>query len=83
MPDNKPKTFYFGMNEFSNDITSSRNVGDVKKFTENYTKSNHSPSDSLTSNEPSDEVRNIIVLNLSVILIYKSLLNWCTFLEWR
>ncbi|XP_050538450.1 uncharacterized protein LOC126903919 isoform X2 [Daktulosphaira vitifoliae] len=62
--DNKPKTFYFGMNEFSDDRTNCRNVEDVKRFTENYKKSNPSPSDSLTSSDPTDESGGDISLQL-------------------
>ncbi|XP_050432278.1 uncharacterized protein LOC126840517 isoform X2 [Adelges cooleyi] len=55
IPDTKPKTFYFGMNEFNNDITDNRMAENVDRFADNYNKSNHSPSDSLTSSDPTDE----------------------------
>lgn len=52
----KPKTFYFGMNEFNDTTKISRTSEDVDRFAESFNKTNASPSDSITSSGPTDEV---------------------------
>lgn len=55
-PDTKPKTFYFGMNEFNDTTKVNRTSEEVDRFAESYNNTNDSPSDSLTSSGPTDEV---------------------------
>lgn len=55
-PDTKPKTFYFGMNEFNNTTKVSRTSEDVDRFAESFNKTKASPSDSIASSNPTDEV---------------------------
>lgn len=56
VPDTKPKTFYFGMNEFNDATKISRTSEDVDRFAKSFNKTNASPSDSIASSEPTDEV---------------------------
>lgn len=55
-PDTKPKTFYFGMNEFNDTAKVSRTSEDVDRFARCFNKANDSPSDSITSSDPTEEV---------------------------
>lgn len=56
VPDIKPKTFYFGMNEFNDTTKINRSSEDVDRFAESFNKTNASPSDSIASSGPTDEV---------------------------
>jgi len=56
VPDIKPKTFYFGMNEFNDTSKINRSSEDVDRFAESFNKTNASPSDSIASSGPTDEV---------------------------
>jgi len=56
VPDIKPKTFYFGMNEFNDATKISRSSEDVDRFAESINKTNASPSDSIASSGQTDEV---------------------------
>ncbi|XP_026813809.1 uncharacterized protein LOC113554254 [Rhopalosiphum maidis] len=64
VPDIKPKTFYFGMNEFNDTTKISRTSEDVDRFAESFNKTNASPSDSITSSDPTDENGGDISLQL-------------------
>lgn len=70
VPDIKPKTFYFGMNEFNDTTKISRTLEDVDRFAESFNKTNASPSDSITSSNPTDEVYikddfiSVIIINM-------------------
>lgn len=44
------------MNEFNDTININRSSEDVDRFAENFNKTNDSPSDSITSSDPTDEV---------------------------
>jgi len=58
-PEIKPKTFYFGMNELNDTAKVSKTSEDVDRFAESFNKTNASPSDSITSSDPTDEVHQI------------------------
>lgn len=70
VPDIKPKTFYFGMNEFNDTTKTSRTSEDVDRFAESFNKTNASPSDSIASSDPTDEVYTNKVGFISVIIIF-------------
>lgn len=55
-PDVKPKTFYFGMNEFNDTTKISKTSEDIERFAQSFNKTNDSPSDSIASSDPTDEV---------------------------
>lgn len=45
------------MNEFNDTTKAGRTSEDVDRFAESYNKTNDSPSDSITSSGPTDEVK--------------------------
>lgn len=55
-PEIKPKTFYFGMNEFNDTTKISRHSEDIDRFAQSFNKPNGSLSDSIVSSGPTDEV---------------------------
>jgi len=66
-PETKPKTFYFGMNEFNDLAKVGKTSEDVDRFAESYNKSNASPSDSVASSDPTDEVHLILRCKINLL----------------